>query len=77
MDSMDSQTDQTIRIKSLEAGTSLVGRLCAPNAGGPCFSPDQRTRSHKPQLKDPTSLNKDPLIVSQLRRSTAKYIFKK
>ena len=47
MDSMGSQTDQTIRIKSLEAGTSLVGRLCAPNAGGPCFSPDQRTRSHK------------------------------
>lgn len=48
------------------------GETLCSQCRGPCFSPGQRTRSHKPQLKEPTSLNKDPLIVSQLRPSTAK-----
>ena len=53
------------------AGTSLVVqwlRLHAPNAGDPGLIPGQGTRSHMPQLKDPTcrkdgpaSGNEDPV----------------
>ena len=43
-------------------GTSLVVqwlRLRAPNSGGLGSIPGQGTRSHMPQLKDPTCPNED------------------
>ena len=53
-------------------GTSLMVqwlRFQVPNAGGPGLIPDQGTRSHTPQLKDPACYNKDQR--SHLLRPTA------
>ena len=48
--------------------TSLVVqwlRRSTPNAGGPGSIPSQGTRSHMPQLKDPTCCKEDPCRINK------------
>ena len=56
-------------------GASLVVqwlRLHIPNAGGLGSIPGQGTRSHEPQLEDPSCLSEDQRsFVGQLRPGTA------